>query len=151
MSLGRCVLWTMLQKASLGDALLTDRPWTSVSDKDPDSMNPDPKPWTHRPRTFILGHTGRVRFDIAPTKRVGGGRGLKRNFFIFYNIHTFIHLITFIQYIYPSPFGKASLHFLIACLLSGETPPCGAKPRIELGPALQQADSLPAEPRRTIL
>ncbi len=75
-------------------------------------------------------------------------------FFIFYNIHTFIHSITFIQYIYPSPFVEASLHFLIACLLSGEKPPCGAEPRIErieLGPALQQADALPIEPRRTML
>ncbi len=35
-------------------------------------------------------------------------------------------------------------------MLSGETPPCGAEPRIELGPALQQADALPTEPRRTI-
>ena len=29
-------------------------------------------------------------------------------------------------------------------------PPCGAEPRIELGPALQQADALPTEPRRTM-
>jgi hypothetical protein len=29
-------------------------------------------------------------------------------------------------------------------------PPCGAEPRIELGPALQQADALPTEQRRTI-
>ncbi len=29
------------------------------------------------------------------------------------------------------------------------TPPCGAEPRIELGPALLQADALPKEPRRT--
>ncbi len=34
-------------------------------------------------------------------------------------------------------------------MLSGQTPPCGAEPRIELGPALQQADALPTEPRRT--
>jgi hypothetical protein len=65
-------------------------------------------------------------------------------------MHTVIHSITFIQYIYPSPFAEASLHFLIACLLSGETPPYGAEPGIELGPALQQADALPTEPRRTI-
>ncbi len=32
-----------------------------------------------------------------------------------------------------------------------ETPPCGAEPRIELGPVLQQADALLTEPRRTIL
>ncbi len=42
-------------------------------------------------------------------------------FFIFYNIHTYIHTITFIQYIYPSPFAEASLHSFIACLLSGGT------------------------------
>jgi hypothetical protein len=29
-------------------------------------------------------------------------------------------------------------------------PPCGAEPRIELGLALQQADALPTEQRRTI-
>jgi hypothetical protein len=67
----------------------------------------------------------------------------------FYNIHTFIHSITFIHYIYPSLFAEVSLHFLIASLLSGETPPCGAEPRIELGPALQQAGALPTVPRRT--
>ncbi len=72
-------------------------------------------------------------------------------FFIFYNIHSFIHSITFIQYSYLSPFAEASLHFLIACLLSGETPPCGAEARIELRPALQQADALPTEPRRTMV
>jgi hypothetical protein len=72
-------------------------------------------------------------------------------FFIFYNIHTFIQShSTFIQYIYPSSVAEASLHFLIACMLSGETPPFGAEPRIELGPALQQADGPPTEPRRTI-
>ncbi len=56
-----------------------------------------------------------------------------------------------ILYIHPSPFAEASLHFLIALVLSGEKPPCGAEPRIELGPALQQADALPIEPRRTMV
>ncbi len=42
-------------------------------------------------------------------------------FFIFYNIHTYIHTITFKQYFYPSPFAEASLHIFIACLLSGGT------------------------------
>jgi hypothetical protein len=28
-------------------------------------------------------------------------------------------------------------------------PPCGGEPKIGLGPALQQADALPNEPRRT--
>jgi hypothetical protein len=41
-----------------------------------------------------------------------------------------------------------SLHRLSA---QWEKPPCGAEPGIELGPALQQADALPIEPRRTIL
>ncbi len=39
-------------------------------------------------------------------------------FFIFYNTHTYIHSITFIQHIYPSSFAGASLHFIIACKLS---------------------------------
>jgi hypothetical protein len=56
----------------------------------------------------------------------------------------------FVQYIYPSVFAGASLHLLVACKLSGKNPPYGAEPRIELGPALQQADALPAEQRRTI-
>ncbi len=65
-------------------------------------------------------------------------------------LHTILHSITFTQYIYASQFAEASLHFLIACLLSGETPPCGAEPRIELGPALQQANTLPTKPCLTI-
>ncbi len=40
------------------------------------------------------------------------------------------------MYIYPSPFTGASLHLLIACKLSWKNLPCGAEPRIELGPAL---------------
>ncbi len=36
---------------------------------------------------------------------------------IFYNIHTFIQS----QYIHPLPFVEASLHILIACVLSGGT------------------------------
>ncbi len=63
-------------------------------------------------------------------------------FIFFYNLHTYIHSITFIQYIYPSTFAGASLspHRLKA---QWEDPP-------ELGPALQQADALPTKPRRTI-
>jgi hypothetical protein len=62
-------------------------------------------------------------------------------FSYFYNIHLYNH-------IHPSPFAEASLHFLIACMLSGKDLP---EPGIELGPALQQADALPTEPRRTII
>ncbi len=35
-------------------------------------------------------------------------------------------------------------------MCSVRKPPWGAKPRIELDPALQQADALPAELRRTL-
>jgi hypothetical protein len=38
---------------------------------------------------------------------------------IFYNIYTFIQS----QYIHPSPFAEASLHILIACVLSGDNFP----------------------------
>jgi hypothetical protein len=67
--------------------------------------------------------------------------------FKFYHIHTFIQS----QYIHPSPFAEASLHFFIALSAQWGKPPCSAEPRIELGPALQQADALPTEPRRTII
>jgi hypothetical protein len=41
--------------------------------------------------------------------------------FFFYNIHPFIQS----QYIHPSPFVEASLHILIACVLSGGNFPVG--------------------------
>jgi hypothetical protein len=54
----------------------------------------------------------------------------------------FSYFITYIRshYIYPSP------HRLQA---QWEKPPCGAESRIELEPALQHADVLPTELRRT--
>ncbi len=59
-----------------------------------------------------------------------------------------MHSISFIQHILTiaipwglSPFPHRS---------SVGQPPCGAEPRIELGPALQQADALSTEPRRPI-
>jgi hypothetical protein len=36
---------------------------------------------------------------------------------------TYIHSITFIQYIYPTSFAEASLHLFIACKLSGKNLP----------------------------
>jgi hypothetical protein len=36
-------------------------------------------------------------------------------FLYFYNIHTFIHSITFVQYIYQSPFAEASQFLLQLC------------------------------------
>jgi hypothetical protein len=54
--------------------------------------------------------------------------------FTLYN-HTFIH---------PSPFAEARLLVFSSLLRSArEGPPQGAEPRIELEPALQQADTLP--------
>jgi hypothetical protein len=38
-------------------------------------------------------------------------------------IITYIHSITFIQYIYPLPFAEVSLHLLIACKLSEKNLP----------------------------
>ncbi len=65
--------------------------------------------------------------------------------FIFHIFITYIQSSNHIQYIRrglsPSP------HRLTA---QWDWPPCGAEPRIELGPAFQQADALPTEPRRTI-
>jgi hypothetical protein len=66
----------------------------------------------------------------------------------FYNIHTFIQshsYDTFIRHHSPGSFSMSSL--LVA---QWEKPPCGAEPRIELGPALQHANMLPTEPRSTI-
>ncbi len=59
----------------------------------------------------------------------------------------YIHTITFIKYIHPSPFAR----FLSISSAQWEKPPWDAEPRIELGPALQQADALPSELSRTLL
>ncbi len=53
-------------------------------------------------------------------------------------IHSFSHIHTI------------HLSVTIRSYAQWETPPCGAEPRIELEPALQQADALPNEPRRTL-
>ncbi len=71
--------------------------------------------------------------------------------FVFFNTCMPNHIHTMIQYIHPSPVAEASLHFLIALVLSGEKPPWGAEPRFELGPAVQQASALPTELRCTLL
>jgi hypothetical protein len=68
--------------------------------------------------------------------------------FIFHIFITYIHTIT----IHLSVAIRRGLSpFLHRFYAQWETPPCGAEPRIELGPALQQADALPTEPRRTIV
>jgi hypothetical protein len=75
-------------------------------------------------------------------------------YFWFYNIHTFIQS----QYIHPSSFAEASLHILIACVLSGENFP--VVPSRESNSGLpyskptrcQLSHAAPlTEPRRTIL
>ncbi len=58
----------------------------------------------------------------------------------FYNIHTFIQLHLY-KYIYPSPFAEVSLKLLTACKLGWR-----AENRTR---ALQQADAIPTELRRT--
>ncbi len=65
---------------------------------------------------------------------------------------TFIHSFNHIHTIHLSIAFRWGLSpFLHRLSAQWERPPCGAEPRIELGPALQQADALPTEPRRTIL
>jgi hypothetical protein len=87
-----------------------------------------------------------------PCLHAGNSKGLVAGchsfclFFIFLYIHTFIQS----QFIHPSPFAEASLHFFIACMLSGEDLPVVPSRESKPGPALQQADALPTEPRRTI-
>jgi hypothetical protein len=90
-------------------------------------------------------------FDLSYTKGLVAVCHSFCLFFVFITYSTDIHSITFIQSIYPSPFAGDFLHLLIAFFkLSGKNPPCGTEPRIELGPALQQADALPTKPRRTL-
>jgi hypothetical protein len=57
---------------------------------------------------------------------------------------TFI-IIIIIQYIHPSLFAEVYLHFLIAGRLSEKISLGGARPGIELGPTLQQADAIPTK------
>ncbi len=61
-------------------------------------------------------------------------------------IHTVQH-----KFIHPSPFAEACLLVSSSILRSArEEPPWDAEPRIELGPALQQAVALPTELRRIL-
>ncbi len=60
---------------------------------------------------------------------------------------------SFTQYndtcIHPSPFAEARLLVSSSLLCSArEEPLWGAEPRLELGPALQQADAVLTKPRR---
>jgi hypothetical protein len=65
--------------------------------------------------------------------------------------HTYIHSFNHIHTIHLSVANRwghsPSPHRLKA---QWEDPPSGAEPGIKLGPALQQADALPTEPRGTM-
>jgi hypothetical protein len=68
------------------------------------------------------------------------------SYFITY-IHSFIQSHSYNTFIH-----RHSLRPLSISAQWGNTSlSCGAEARIELGPALPQADALPTEPRRTIL
>ncbi len=71
----------------------------------------------------------------------------------FKNIYYFLH--SFIQYnhtfFHPSSFAKAVFLYLHRFSAQQEKPPWGAELGIKLGPAAQQADKLPFEPRRTLI
>jgi hypothetical protein len=69
-------------------------------------------------------------------------------FFIFYYKHTFIQSHSYNSFIRRHSLRPLAISSSLVCSVG--KPPCGAEPRIELGPALQQADKLPSEPRRTI-
>jgi hypothetical protein len=81
---------------------------------------------------------------IHSTNRTNVGKlfkslvGICRSFYLFLSFsHTF--LITFIQYIHPSPFAEDSLHFLHCLFAQWDNLPGVPSPSFELGPALQQA------------
>jgi hypothetical protein len=80
-------------------------------------------------------------------KRLCGIMPLFLNFIIFNNNSngTILHSSFLI---------RQGLFFLVSSSLlrsPRQKPPWGDEPRIELGPALQQADSLPTEPRHTLI
>ncbi len=73
-------------------------------------------------------------------------------YFVFFQyMHSESHSCNdIVQNRHPSPCDEASLHFLIALVLSGGKPPWDADPRFELGHAIQQASALPTELRCTM-
>jgi hypothetical protein len=97
------------------------------------------RPPPHETRVIVM--LGR-RENQLPLEKVNAKISYPNTFFLFifdfYNIHTFIQS----QYIHPSPFAEASLHILIACVLSGENFPVVPSRESNSGPALQQAQIL---------
>ncbi len=73
----------------------------------------------------------------------------KKYFFLCFFIFLYINSISFIQHIYPSPFAEVFCDIVHNRQQpQWENPPWGAEPRIELGPAFQQANALLTEQRR---
>ncbi len=82
---------------------------------------------------------GQVVFVLPISKGLMTGRHFFCLFFIFYNIHIYIHSfnhIPSIQFILRHSLRPLSISSSLVCsLLNGGTPPCGAELRIELGPS----------------
>ncbi len=72
--------------------------------------------------------------------------------FIFIFSGTYIHSITFIQYVIQSPIAEVPLKLLIAGQLSEKKslPGVPSREQNSLGPALHQADALPSKQHRTL-
>jgi len=68
--------------------------------------------------------------------------------FIIFDIHSY-NTITHPFILYHSP--RPIFLYPHRVFAQQEEPPWGAEPRFELGPALQQADALPTELRRTLI
>jgi hypothetical protein len=79
----------------------------------------------------------RLRGKKGPVAKLEIDRWHDAALFIYFTTGIFLFFITFIQFIHR---WSAQLG----------NPPWGAEPGIELGPALQHADALPSELRRTL-
>ncbi len=102
----------------------------------------------NRTRASVAGgeHTIKEPFEqLINTKGLVAGCHSYRLFFIFFIFIQSHSYNTFIRHHSPGSLSMSS-----SLVAQWEKPPCGAELRIELGPALQQADALPTEPRRTI-
>jgi hypothetical protein len=101
---------------------------------------------------YSCAHRAQINFeDLTPYLTYASDvRSDSQNFIpesviFFYNIHT-VQSSNHIHTIHsPRPFSISS-----SLVAQWERPPCGAELGIELGPAFQQADALPTDPRRTI-
>ncbi len=88
---------------------------------------PDPASKFFHPRFWIQSQKDSeswIRIRIKEFKYFFFHCGRMPLFFVYFSYFiTYIHSITFIQYIYLSPFAEVSLHLLMACKLSGKNLP----------------------------